>query len=699
MSNVTSIGDAIGRLSTQADSAGRLAQDAGGFAAVVAAFQSKDPDAFRWVLNRLGFLPDCELLCEWVRIKMGVLRCIEICGDVPVTVQTPDLKQFAGAVVKLASNEALLRRIVGAVSCGDADDYRIALAELKLEQFCYLLCHWVWSIIYRRVCEVICLPGPQPLLDAVTDIRVAGEVMAGVVANERVFGVVAKAAVTLDCETLRSAINETGFASQCEIFCGLICSWRCAWVCRQLCELPAPVLSGALGIEEARNFALAARQLATQPRALAELLSAVQNRDATAFGQIIARFGLEPYCRQVCAWVCSVTCYEFCRCVCLPSGQIIPLFTRVGCYNVGPTPSNDFNPDGTTKSGSLAFTGTIPLIGLIPDGTAPDALKYRFTYQDYSSVSPNPNPVVSITGAMVPATVIGTLEYTYWNGTAWVPGSADYYVNNPGATVSIPQEFGPPLSVAVSTDTDPLGWIQVPRLANNSPGGTGLFTAAAAQALILLDTTQLTNEVFDLTGPAPLLTQIHAGDAMPAAALSAKPVFQINFEAQTVSTSTPVSANSLRAIALCNTTYTYIRHPEWPGPLPPPPSPVTTAPLVLSVDILELDTAGGCTRLDDIIHVLYTAYHPYLGTCEVFLQGPSVATMTTPPGGTISLPVPNISSGSAGTPFDMTNLPQCGYIVWLQATLNLTSGLACCGPVYGTFSDYIPFCTTTSAGT
>jgi hypothetical protein len=190
-----------------------------------------------------------------------------------------------------------------------------------------------------------------------------------------------------------------------------------------------------------------------------------------------------------------------------------------------------------------------------------------------------------------------------------------------------------------------------------------------------------------------------------------------------------------------------------------------------------LETGGGCTRLDDTIHVLYTAYHPYLGTCEVFLQGPGVATMTIPPGGAINLPVQpnqgqvvgtgngsttiftgtltapvlpgsvlvnarvvtgtdnalgaisgagissgtinyatgaisvtystapvsgvqvlvdyntNVSSGPAGVSFDMTGLQPCAYLLWLQATLNLTDG---CGGLYGTFSDLIPFCTTAS---
>lgn len=50
MSNVNSTENIISRLAAQADAMGQLAQDGGAFAAAVAAFESKDANAFRWVL-------------------------------------------------------------------------------------------------------------------------------------------------------------------------------------------------------------------------------------------------------------------------------------------------------------------------------------------------------------------------------------------------------------------------------------------------------------------------------------------------------------------------------------------------------------------------------------------------------------------------------------------------------------------------
>jgi len=180
-------GSSVNMLMTQADTIGRLAQDAGGFAAVVAAFESRDPDAFRWVLQRLELLPHCEVICEWVRIKLCVLRCLEVCGPPGETGELPSLQEFARAVVKLASNEKLLRRAVDTVACGDAAGYREVIAELRLGDFCHLLCRWICLIDYERICEVICSRQPVLILDTAAEIRDAGKVISVLLTKEKAF--------------------------------------------------------------------------------------------------------------------------------------------------------------------------------------------------------------------------------------------------------------------------------------------------------------------------------------------------------------------------------------------------------------------------------------------------------------------------------------------------------------------------------
>jgi len=103
-------------------------------------------------------------------------------------------------------------------------------------------------------------------------------------------------------------------------------------------------------------------------------------------------------------------------------------------------------------------------------------------------------------------------------------------------------QFGPAITVGVDADTDPDGWIQVPRQNSLVIGGVGRF--APTGVLAQLDTTKLTNEVFDLTPAVPPLP-LKAGDPMPAAQKSVKPVFKINFEARKVIGHAGVNANSL----------------------------------------------------------------------------------------------------------------------------------------------------------
>jgi hypothetical protein len=416
----SSFDEAVSRLASQADAMGRLAQDSGGFAAVIAAFESKDADAFRWVLERLEMLPYCELICEWVRIKLCVLRCSELCIPIDREPEVPSLEQFAQAVVRLAENDQALRRVVDAVNCGNAQEYASALQELKLQEYCSLICHWVCGVGYRRVCEVVCRQEPIAIADAVSEIRSTGNVIARLMEKRGSMASIAKVALQ-PCEIVRDTIGAVGFAGNCEIICRLICAWRCYRVCRILCEIREPVLTGEYGIEEARSFALAFRKLAGQPRALADLVTAVQNGNADAYSAVINKFGLRPYCLQICRWVCSVSCHEFCFCVC-PPPQLQPWFTKVG--NFGIYADIDGSTGLTNKAlpaiwpqefgggPNFAFFETLQLSGFCP-ATSPTSpgtpMMYRFLYSANktslaAAINDSQTTITVAGGASAPAT-------------------------------------------------------------------------------------------------------------------------------------------------------------------------------------------------------------------------------------------------------------------------------------------------------
>lgn len=373
----------------------------------------------------------------------------------------------------------------------------------------------------------------------------------------------------------------------------------------------------------------------------------------------------------------------FCVDLCLPKGvptpvDTIPLFDHVGQYHFDSDPTLDeFAADGTTDVGGYAFTGTLPLEGILPEGTASEAVEYRFRWANHANLA----VVKDADATVIQPTLIGKLEYFAWNSflSIWQTKSAKYWVNNPGAQVSIPQPVGPALVVPVNKAVAADGWIRVPTENQLYPGGVGRFVRNEAR-LANFDSKKLTDEHFNLTVAAPPLP-LHAGDSVPAAQRSAAPKFRIFFEARKVSDSSPVGANQLDKIAVSNTHYTYERHPEWAG------GTVTTT-AVVSLRIAEMIAPGatGCDRQSKDLHALFTVYHPYLGEATVYFEGnaPLPAPFVAPIAGGEAV------AGPPGHHFDISGLKPCAYILWLRAKLNLTDGWGSIDDPY--LWDRVAFC-------
>ncbi len=664
MNNPSSNDNAVSRLASQSDAVGRLAQDSGGFAAVVAAFESKDANAFRWVLERLEMLPYCELICEWVRIKLCALRCAEICLPYRTQEEVPSLQKFAHAVVKLGSNEKLLRRVVDAVACGDVDAYQATIDELGLGEFCHLICYWVCSVGYERVCEYVCHPQPIFLPDAASELRSAGEAMAKFLKNEKAFDAIGKAAIAFNCETLQTAVNRAGFQSDCEILCRFICTWRYVWVCRELCEIPPRILTGAQAIEEAQSFALATRQLANQPRVLGDLVAAVQTRNAKAYREIVTRYGFGPYCWQVCAWVGSVTCHEFCVCICPPQG-LIPQFTSVGIYDYTTDINSAAGGNGLTIADSLAFFNTLRLNGVLAQTLGGQPMEYRF---ETIATDANGTPLggaiwTPVLQNQMAFTLIGIWEHfpPFAHKKYWVNGVQPGHDGAPAAT-----------DLIVTPDVN--GWIQVPQ-------GTDAFSPAGAfsengNMLELISQSLATWTAADETG---VLAGKHA--AYP---LVPNLYFGIRMRVRQVGVpASEQDGGTCTHIAIDDTLYNNITlHPDWDGGLQPPGQLA-----VRMLDIAEL-IGQPCSDLADTLTVLFTAAHPDLDP-----HGLSI-TMTGP-GGPYSFTLPAIPEagdwyGTATPDFTLSDLSNCAYLITLQMGLLLTDGDDEPGPVY----DQISFCWT-----
>lgn len=672
MTTITDIQSLVTDLIRTARAMGQLAEDETLFRAGIDAYRAQDGSSFQRLLTQLKLTEECELLCRWIRVKESVLRCLTFCGSLPQEPLTDtDIPLFARAIARITGDEELIETLAEAIQDGDADEFRNLVRQAGGERYCHLICYWA-SIVYSRlICEQICVAVPPHRRHFAAELAVAGGAIAALAEQPDLLAQVVKAGIANNCEVLKGLLAPGG---NCFVICEWVCSWHCVLVCQQFCRPFQP--SDDVSILEMRAFALALARVAAVEGAMARLVAAMVEGNTESYTALIREFELPRFCIQVCHWLCFELCRRFCFCVC-PELEVIPLFTKVGVYRVDPF-WGDFTSSGTTTVGGDAFTSDIPLIGIIPNGDTLTPTEYRFLWEKYPLGS-GPLPV---TPAMIEDTIIGELEYYYYDGTGmiWVLTAADFYASNTPRTISIPQQFGLPLTVQVNTPISPDGWIAVPRLDALFHGGVGRFIGGANNQLALLRTTTLTNEVFDLT-PLPLL----AGDPVPPAQQSEKPQYKITFESRSAVTHTGlISTNFRERIALSNTAYTYLLHPDWPSPA----GPVTKTPVV-SLDVVELKAGGGCNplKVGSHLHVLFTAYHPYLGTCEVYVQGPGV-----PPPAPINPPISGLGeaqSPAGGEDIDISTLKPCAYVLWLATTLNLTQGY---GKLGGEFDDLIAFC-------
>jgi hypothetical protein len=658
-----------------------IAGDAGLFGEAIKAYRAHDSDAWLRILEKAKLAAFCHRICEWVCSKECVRLCILLAGPPREPITIDQIGPFTAVLTRLAEQPKLIEALVKAVEAEDARSFQAIAAELKAQAFLHLLCHWVCFIRCHLVCRVLCERVKWNPANLIARLRESAVAVASVAKKPDQLKQVIEGAATLNCAVLKGIFGEF---EDCRLICFWLCSWRCLIVCLRLTHSFA--MGGDFSVEEMRAFAAFCGGLVRDPAALAQLVSAVAQQDEKAFIEFVRKHKAERYVHQLCHWVCCLICQRLCICVCPPPG-IIPIFDHVGVYRVDPF-FHDFTAVGTTTAGGYAFTGGIPLIGLLPPSPAGDPIEYRFTVQ---KLLPAAGPVQPLTMAEIGGTVIGSLEFFEWDPTAlpapgqWKLRTTDYSINNAPQFYDIQQDVGPPLHVQVSTPIAADGWVRVPSDDNLTHHGGGKF--APTHTLAALDTTKLTLEQFDLHGPGTGLP-IVAGGSVPAGPppadnkRSEMPIFTINFEARKAIGHAAISSNSLPKIALSNTRYAFDRHPDWAG------TTITLAagyPLALLLDIEEL-IGHGCSPLTPTsIHADFTAYHPYLATCSVYIEGPAPVPATLNP----AIVNGEAHSPAGGTLIDISGLSPCAYILWLTATLNLTSGY---GAIGGTYEDHIAFC-------
>jgi hypothetical protein len=150
---------------------------------------------------------------------------------------------------------------------------------------------------------------------------------------------------------------------------------------------------------------------------LQQLSLAVGAGDAALYSRLLIDFKLQPYCIQLCHWICFRRCSRFCELVCPPIFNH-PWFTHVGdfCILADIDPGSGLTNKSQASHGgpNFGFFGGLSLRGLCPkyNPAHPGAqMAYRFLFQD-PIVAPTPKP---ITAGFVSEVLVGS-RYTLWNG-------------------------------------------------------------------------------------------------------------------------------------------------------------------------------------------------------------------------------------------------------------------------------------------
>jgi hypothetical protein len=525
--------------------------------------------------------------------------------------------------------------------------FQAIVEKLGVARYCHYVCHWICSIYYRLICEILCsVEKPVYIIGCVHLLPVlqqAGAAVTRLLADDSTLAAVEKAVLAKDTDALRTILKRAGFQAVCTWICFWICAWRCMRRCLLLCRpFPAAPIDDVL--PEIWKFAQVVAKLPDHPRLLEQLIDAVREGDEEVYAKLVKQLGFERFCHQLCYWICRIICRRFCILVC-PPVKPRPWFTHVGHFHIyGDIDSSS----GLTNKSVLShggpgygFFNCLELRGFCP-ATSPDAasvpMRYRFLFERSGSRTP-------LVGSQLCPVIVGS-RTIYWdvNGTGLEETFQTVMIAGSGATIdptpppALPPgtPWGPPPTHVIVPDAD--GWITV------DPNALG---SGFNGALVGFNTPTS----FPGGNPNP---GVPAGTQVPAANLKNGVDIAIIFEATRVGgpTSPPDYSNTLSRIHINN----------WRE--------------VTLLDLLQFHTGSGtpCSPLASDLDIEYTADHELLAVWDIDIATAAPIPVLTLPSGTSS------RSAGANTVFgthheDISGWPTCSYTVKLTTRRALTNGI------------------------
>jgi hypothetical protein len=623
--------DVFRDLLEEARSIGQLAEDENAFREAYEGFRAGDVSRFQAVLKRLGLR--CSLICEWIRIKECIFVCLQLCGPPKPTDRSLNPRELAEAIVRITSDERLVRQLAETVEKRDHDSFQRIVEQFKLGNLCHFFCHWLCVVRYRLICHWLCSIEKIERPDFARELQSAGQALRQLLEHKDSFDQAVAASDAGDAEKLGAVIQAAQLISFCHLICEWFCSWRCTRVCLILCR-QFPLEPVRDEIREALAFAKAMQQLGQEPLQLERLSAAVGAGDAETYSASVKKLKLQRFCIQLCHWICFLRCRRFCIPVC-PDPFYHPWFTHVGDFDI----YGDIGATGLTNKAqaghggpNYGFYNCMSLKGLCPkyDPANPgEPMAYRFLFQPAGA--PNPTP---ITGGFVCEVLVGS-RYTFWNGDPFAKQSVR--IRGTGTTSPTPPPFDgnltPPDHFIVP---DPQGWVTVDPMAFDGAFYGPLMGLASAVA-------------FPGGDPAPGVT---AGTAVPVANQKNGVHSAIIFEATRVSkigSPPPDYTNQLGNIHINN----------WNE--------------VNLIDLQEFLGPGAtaCSPLTNDLHILYTADHELMAAWFI-----DMVTSASIPGPAPVFPSGTGPRGGSGSDFhDISTWPTCSYLIRLHTRRSLTTGL------------------------
>ncbi len=229
----------------------------------------------------------------------------------------------------------------------------------------------------------------------IEELQHTSAVIEKLAANPDVFYEAYDAFAANDSARFEAALNKAELAEFCHIVCTFFCRKHCVGLCRKFCQ-NQPMDDVNAG--EMLAYVQAVGPLFRDPEMVKRLLEIMESEDVGAWNEILGKYNLWRFCRQLCALLCSWRCSKRCRGICPPK----PLITRIGSipisqidalgYGSGPSIPMFFvgYPNPSAGYGDHPFGGNVWLMGIF---NMPSAAEYLVEVSSAGSAGPY-NPII-----------------------------------------------------------------------------------------------------------------------------------------------------------------------------------------------------------------------------------------------------------------------------------------------------------------